>query len=79
MGICSDKTVVKGGAGGVGGDGGVEEKEEGIGTTEVLKKGDKLFLRKANECCQPAVGAVIIKGAWNFPGTPGEWHNGGQH
>lgn len=63
---------------GVGGDGGVEEEEEGIGTTEVLKKGDKLFLWKANECCQPAVGAVIIKGAWNFPGTPGERHNGGQ-
>lgn len=55
------------------------EEEEGIGTTEVLKKGDKLFPQKANECCQPAVGAVIIKGAWNFPGIPGEWHNGGQH
>lgn len=77
MGICSDKTVVVGGS--WRGWAGVEEKEGGIGTTEVLKKGDKLFLRKANECCQPAVGAVIIKGAWNFPGTPGERHNGGQH
>lgn len=32
---------------------------------------------KANEPCQPAVGAVIIKGALNFQGIPGEWHNGG--
>lgn len=31
---------------------------------------------KANEPCQPAVGAVIIKGALNFPGIPGERHNG---
>lgn len=44
---------------------------EGIGTTEVLKERDNLPA-KANQCCQAAVGAVIIKAALKFPGIPWE-------